>query len=164
MHTIKRNYTVEEDTFIKKHYRDLFDDEIAYVLHRPASSITRRRQRLGCWYVQQELSAPLPDEIWVQIQDLPIGYQVSNKGRIKSKGKLLSLYIGSKGYVQWRIVNHSKGLAKSYKVHRLVAEHFLEIPTNYSMYHVHHKDHNPTNNSADNLQWLTPAEHIQMHC
>ena len=163
MHTRKHNFTVDEDTFIKQHYRNLFDDEIANILDRPVGSITRRRQRLGCWYIQQEVSASLPNEIWVQIRDLPLGYQVSNKGRLKSNGKLLSLYVRESGYVQWRIVNPSKGLAKTYRVHRLVAEHFLEVPMNLAEYHVHHVDHNPLNNASDNLVWMTPSEHLEAH-
>jgi hypothetical protein len=28
---------------------------------------------------------------------------------------------------------------------------------------VHHRDGNPSNNHADNLEWLSPAEHIRLH-
>lgn len=158
-----KNFSVEEDTYIRNNFRDLFDDEIAEKLARPTGSITRRRQRLGCWYVQQELSSPLTGERWRQIKDLPIGYMVSNKGRIKSGSKLCSLYINSKGYVQWRIVNQSKGLSKSFIVHRLVAEYFLETSRDIEKCHVHHKDRNTHNNSSENLEWLTPEEHLAEH-
>ena len=161
--TRKANFTLEEDLFIKENYRDLFDDEISVVLNRPAGSITRRRQRLGCWYVQQELTAPIKGEIWVQIKGLPKGYQVSNMGRVKSGNKLVSLYLNKKGYVQWRLVNDSKGIRANYKVHRLVAEHFLDRPDNTDEYDVHHLDHNRSNNTQENLQWLTKADHIKLH-
>ena len=158
-----KNFSINEDNYIKENYRNLFDDEIAAVLGRPEGSVTRRRQRLGCWYVQQELSASLKGEVWVQVKDLPTGYQVSNKGRVKSANKLCSLYIRDTGYVQWRLVNKSRGIARTYKVHRLVAEHFCKSDKGIQACHVHHKDANPQNNSASNLEWLIPQEHRSKH-
>lgn len=156
-------FSVEEDTYIKSNFRDLLDDEIAEHLNRPVGSITRRRQRLGCWYVQQEVDSNLKGEVWKQIKDLPEGYYVSNKGRVKSGKKICSLYINSKGYVQWRIVNKSKGIAKSYKIHRLVAIHFNTTEKVMEDCDVHHIDHNRQNNSSCNLEWLTPSEHKLKH-
>ena len=59
-----KNFSPSEDDYIKKNFRDMFDDEISKILNRPIGPITRRRQRLGCWHVQQEISGPLPGEIW----------------------------------------------------------------------------------------------------
>lgn len=157
------NFSITEDAFIRENFRNLFDDEIAEVLGRPTGSITRRRQRLGCWYVQQELSSSIKGEDWKQIEDLPEGYYVSNKGRIKSGNKLCALFITSKGYVQWRPVNLSKGFAKTYKVHRLVAEYFCPTEKDRAFCHVHHIDGNPQNNASSNLEWLTQQEHIEKH-
>ncbi len=42
-------------------------------------------------------------------------------------------------------------------MHRLVAELFLSNPENKP--EVHHIDNNTQNNSVDNLQWVTYAEH-----
>ena len=157
------NFSIEEDAYIRNNFRDLFDEEIAEILNRPVGSITRRRQRLGCWHVQQEVTESVKDEEWVQIKDLPEGYMVSNKGRVKSGHKLCRLFIRSNGYVQWRPMNKSRGFAKTYKVHRLVAEHFCSTDKNKAFCHVHHKDKNPQNNAADNLEWLTPVEHTSSH-
>lgn len=44
-------------------------------------------------------------------------------------------------------------------VHRMVAFCWLEKPLH--THHVHHKDHNRTNNHADNLEWVTPQEHMR---
>ena len=44
-----KNFSPSEDDYIKKNFRDMFDDEISKILNRPIGSITRRRQRLGCW-------------------------------------------------------------------------------------------------------------------
>lgn len=46
-------------------------------------------------------------------------------------------------------------------VHRMVATCWLERPPHAN--HVHHKDHDKTNNHADNLEWITPIEHMQHH-
>ena len=44
-------------------------------------------------------------------------------------------------------------------VHRMVAFCWLEKPLH--SHHVHHRDHNKTNNHADNLEWVTPQEHMR---
>ena len=53
---------------------------------------------------------------------------------------------------------NSDGWKRTVGVHVLVAEAF--IPNENSLYYtvVNHKDCNPSNNSADNLEWTTVAE------
>lgn len=53
-------------------------------------------------------------------------------------------------------------------VHRLVAKAFVPIPERYEGITVddlvvHHDDENPANNNADNLRWMTLAEHKALH-
>ena len=45
-------------------------------------------------------------------------------------------------------------------IHRLVAEYFLKKPTAQQTI-VAHIDHNKLNNSANNLQWMTPEENYE---
>lgn len=52
-------------------------------------------------------------------------------------------------------------LDKFYPLHRLVAEHFLPNPNNYT--EINHIDGNRHNNCADNLEWCNHKENIQ-HC
>jgi hypothetical protein len=43
-------------------------------------------------------------------------------------------------------------------VHRMVAKCWVAQPEGSN--HVHHKDHDKTNNRADNLEWVTPKHHM----
>lgn len=92
------------------------------------------------------------------------GFQVSNKGRVRSidkivkgnggstflkKGKILKTHINNFGYIVINLwVNNS---FKHHKVHRLVAEAFIPNPQNLPQ--VNHRDEDKTNNSVDNLEW-----------
>jgi NUMOD4 motif/HNH endonuclease len=96
-------------------------------------------------------------EIWVII---PYGqcYEVSNKGRIRNTktGKFLSGTINEDGY---RRVTLSEGKKhKSFYVHKLVAEAFLDPPLEGQQ--VRHWDGNPDNNDLSNLLYGTPSENV----
>lgn len=96
-------------------------------------------------------------------------YEVSNYGRIKSleryidsnnefgkikqihKERILKNNITKSGYVM--ITLFKNGNPKSYFIHRLVAEMFIDNPNNYK--EINHKDENKSNNNANNLEWCT---------
>jgi len=88
-------------------------------------------------------------------------YEVSNFGRIKNKNtfKILKLTNHS-GYYNINIKNDNN--RKSLKVHRLVAEAFLENSENKS--DVNHKDKNKLNNYLSNLEWMTRKENNIHRC
>lgn len=58
-------------------------------------------------------------------------------------------------YVQFCI----NGKRKRAYIHRLVAEHFLGIPSDGQV--VNHKDHNRANNHVSNLEWMSQAENVR---
>lgn len=103
-------------------------------------------------------------EIWKDIKTLEGLYQISNYGNVKSlskklknrfgfyksKEKILTSNIGFGGYRFQKIYN------KSYSIHRLVAEHFLEKPIDKNI--VNHKDFNILNNNYNNLEWVSSRE------
>lgn len=103
-------------------------------------------------------------EIWKDIKDYKGLYQVSNLGNIKSlnynhtkKEKLLKTILQVDGYLG---VNLGKnGIRKRYRVHRLVAETFLENSDNLPV--INHKDGNKLNNNIDNLEWCSVAYNTQ---
>ena len=70
------------------------------------------------------------------------------------------LIVTSCGYYRVDIFKDEQRTTKL--IHRLVAAAFLEPPQNIDM-QIHHKDFDSTNNKADNLIWLNPQQHKQIH-
>ena len=97
-------------------------------------------------------------EIWKDVRDME-GYKVSNYGRVKSflsdvNGKILSQRNDKDGYkMVW--TKYKSGA----RVHRLVAETFIENKYNKST--VNHIDGNKANNNVNNLEWATVSENTQ---
>jgi hypothetical protein len=86
-------------------------------------------------------------------------YEVSNKeGRIRSvkTGKILKPGKDKYGYSHVALCKDGK--TSRFQVHRLVATMFIPNPNNKPV--VNHKDENPSNNSADNLEWVTQKENL----
>lgn len=98
-------------------------------------------------------------------------YQVSNLGSVRSltrkvntfngfritQGKILKPLKANNGYYRIDLKQHQKN--KYISIHRLVAETFIPNPNNLPQ--VNHKDNNPANNRADNLEWCTQSYNIK---
>lgn len=96
-------------------------------------------------------------------------YMVSNLGRVRSltiwtklvrngveyerkrRGRVLKQQNCSNGYKQVHLAKD--GLHKIHRVHRIVAEAFVDNPVNLP--EVNHKDGDKQNNCASNLEWCT---------
>lgn len=112
------------------------------------------------------------EEIWKDIKGYEGIYQVSNTGKIKSldriiyqdkdgltysrliKGKVLKYNYDKQGYLLVHLCIN--GIRKCFKVHRLVAEAFIENVEQKQ--YVNHIDGNKKNNVMNNLEWVTPSE------
>lgn len=102
-------------------------------------------------------------EIWKDVVGFEGYYVVSNTGRIKSvareylrngviihvRERIISCGDDGRGYVSTGLSR--AGTRKTCKVHRLVAEAFIENPL--SLREVNHKDENKSNNNVENLEW-----------
>lgn len=96
-------------------------------------------------------------ETWKPIKGYENLYWISDKGRVKSKRKILKQRINHKGYFDISLSKNSK--KQMFIVHRLVAIHFIKGYKNRLQ--VNHKDGNKKNNNSNNLEWATCKENIQ---
>ena len=117
-------------------------------------------------------------ELWKDIPSYEGLYEASNKGRIRSKeGKTTSSARFAKRIWKQRIMKQKFKKAKNgrrdamvtlwkdgtphyHLVSRLIASTFCGDKL-YSKFTVNHKDGNPLNNSANNLEWLTISDNIK---
>ena len=83
-------------------------------------------------------------------------YQISNFGNVKNikKNKLLKPAINKDGY--YTLLLSKNGVQKSFKVHKLVASHFLKEP----IIQVNHKNGNKLDNKVQNLEWCNCKDNI----
>lgn len=112
-------------------------------------------------------------EIWKDIKGYEGLYKVSNLGRIKSLKR--KVYDKTRHY--YKIINErilkqtiatpkyyvvnltKKGIQKTYRIHKIVAETFIPNPNNYII--INHIDGNKLNNNIDNLEWCTYKHNSQ---
>lgn len=88
-------------------------------------------------------------------------YLITNDGEVSNiKGYKLQKKLLCTGY--YGVILKNCGFKKNYKIHRLVADHFVLNPL--SKPHVHHRDHNKLNNHFSNLEWVTPQENSWAKC
>jgi hypothetical protein len=93
-------------------------------------------------------------EEWADVVGYEGRYQVSNTGSVrKINGTMVGQWFSR--YMQVRLSNPRKVVA----VHRLVAESFIPNPAGKPV--VNHIDFNPTNNTAENLEWCTQGENVE---
>jgi hypothetical protein len=83
-------------------------------------------------------------------------YEILEIGVVRNikTGRIIEGSAGSKGYIIVKLYNNGK--AKTVKMHRLVAEAF--IPNLDNKPQVNHIDGVKSNNSVDNLEWVTNGE------
>lgn len=105
-----------------------------------------------------------PTEEFKEVQGTSGKYFVSSFGRVisfcdKKEPRFLKPWKASNGYL---CVSLNKSPKNQY-IHILVAQAFIEKPLNKEPLLIHHKDFNKQNNRAENLIYLTTAEHNKIH-
>ncbi|MDO7487016.1 NUMOD4 domain-containing protein [Peribacillus frigoritolerans] len=106
-------------------------------------------------------------EQWKAIKCYEGLYEISNHGRVRSldrviemkngvqrptKGQMLKPTKDQHGYLKVHL--SMEDTKKMFRVHQLVALHFIDNPNGYTFVNRLNKD--LTNNRADNLYWETP--------
>ena len=104
------------------------------------------------------------EEIWKDIAGFEGLYQVSNLGNVKRliservfEERLIGRSLDRYGYVK-RVLSKG-GKNHCFTEHRLVAMSFIENPNNKAT--VNHKNGIKTDNTVENLEWLTNAENTR---
>lgn len=85
-------------------------------------------------------------------------YAITEDGRVWSyrRNKYLKSTEDKKGYLRVDLYKDKK--RSNYKIHRLVAEAFIDNPNNLPQ--VNHKNENKANNCVDNLEWCDTAYNL----
>lgn len=101
--------------------------------------------------------------IWKPYEFYEKFYYVSQYGDIKnSDGKLMKTFYNSDGYLRLQFTAPN-GIKEERKVHRLVAELFVEKPNTNEELEVDHIDCIRDNNYYKNLRWISHYDNIK-HC
>ena len=125
--------------------------------------------------INEERLINVEEEIWKDIKDFEGYYQVSNLGRIRSVDRYVHGRYNNMQFKQGQIMKilHNKrvnvyevhlkklGQRKCIKVHRLVANAFLENDDVIKKTTVNHIDGKRSNNAANNLEWSSYSENLQ---
>jgi len=86
-------------------------------------------------------------------------YLIYPSGKVWSKVSKRYLKQSDNGIGYLVVVLYKDRIPKTHRIHRLLAEHFIENPDNKSF--VDHIDQNKTNNKLNNLRWVTKSENDQ---
>ena len=111
-------------------------------------------------------------ETWRDIPNYEGLYEVSDKGRVRSKeGKVTYterhgvrkwksriLKVKNKNAREFRVDLWKDGKPKTFLVHQLVGFAFLSNPNKYKS--INHLDGNPRNNNVENLEWCSDYRNI----
>jgi len=102
-------------------------------------------------------------EFFIEIKDFP-DYYISTYGRVfsrkKNREKFLKLTKSKEGYIRVKLAN--KKDVKSFRVHRLVATHFIKNYDNKP--EVDHINRIRYDNKVENLRWVNRLENSYNKC
>jgi hypothetical protein len=98
--------------------------------------------------------------MWKDIKDFEGRYQVNDIGEVRNinTGKIIINSLDCDGYHQIGIRKLGDRKKYWFRVHRLVAFAFTEVPDNWKELMIDHNDRNKLNNVPSNLRWVTAQE------
>lgn len=107
----------------------------------------------------------MTNEVWKDVKGFEGWYQISNLGNVrriapvhgKTRCKNLKPWVNTRGYSF--VTFNVNGKKTAFRLHRLVAEHFIGDPLDYQT-DVNHIDGNKQNNAVSNLEWCSRSENM----
>lgn len=98
-------------------------------------------------------------ETWRDVVGYEDIFMISDQGNMYSKrsNKNLKQFKTKKGYLT--VSTKVLGVSVCFRVHRVVAEAFIENPL--CLQEVNHKDLDKVNNKVDNLEWVSSKENTE---
>lgn len=119
--------------------------------------------------IEHHLTSEMIDELYLMTGDdcweehpyrtnVYVSYSGNVAKTVRGKLRLCNQHIQNSGYLTVSVGDKLSG-DSLYLVHRLVAETFIEKPSNKD--YVNHKDGDKLNNCVDNLEWCTRSENMQ---
>ena len=81
-------------------------------------------------------------------------YKIYENGNVERFGKILKPLLNAKGY--YKVALCKEGKQKEFKIHRLIALHYIDNPENHPC--VDHIDRDTKNNQIGNLRWVTRSQ------
>lgn len=129
-------------------------------------AIKQKRQNGGrrAW-PDMFIAEPIYEEVesWKPIKEYEDIYEISDHGRVarirNGERKLINPQINNRNGYQYAHLSKNNSV-KAFRVHRLVAEHFIPNPNKKPQ--VNHIDGDKTNNFYTNLEWASASEN-QLH-
>ena len=95
--------------------------------------------------------------VWQALTDFENDYEIEveppHRIRRRRDGRFVSQWLANSGYVRVRLNG------RNYLYHRILARHFIPNPDNLPQ--VDHIDRNKTNNSIENLRWVSAGENLR---
>lgn len=88
-----------------------------------------------------------------------LNYYIHPNGQVYSllSKRFMKQHNDGNGYLIVKLRNN--GMSKNYKVHKLVAEVYLENPNNLAQ--INHIDGNKLNNYLSNLEWVSASDNMK---
>lgn len=94
--------------------------------------------------------------MWKDIKGYEGLYQVSDDGHVRRVKAHEPKILKNREGLYYTVSLSQNGKKKSFSIHRLVAEHFLDKPEGKA--EVNHKDGNKLNNNVENLEWVSQKQ------